>query len=283
MSKTLDRIALLLNQAENTDNEAEANAFMEKAQTLATAAQIELEVARQHQADKTKREVPEQRRVTVAGFVGGDANYYSRARVQNNAAERVQLFLSIAAQNSVKCNIAHNSTYVIAFGFPSDIDVCEALFASLVVQMTTSCDAEIKKGDYKKEKVEKYDRKTWSYVSKPMDARVFRTSFYQSFGSRIGARLGQARRNAEAVVVQTTDADTGLAVETTGALVLIPKAVEVSDFYARASNAKGSWKGGAGRTSSGSNMGYLSGRAAGDKARLGTERGITGGKGQIAS
>lgn len=282
MSKTLDRISLLLNQAENTTNEAEATAFMEKAQALATAAQIELEVARQHQADKTKREAPTQRKITVAGYTN-PGTYYSRQRVQNNAAEMVNLFSTIAGQNNVRINIAHNSTYVIAFGFPSDIDVCEALFASLSVQMKATCDAEVKKGDYKNEQGEEYwcDR-DWKWKTRKPDARRFRTSFYQAFTGRIGTRLAAARREAEAVTVHTTDVVTGEAVETTGALVLVPKAVEVADYYKQTSNARGSWKGG-NRNAGGSSTGRAAGRAAGDRARIGSQSAIGGSRGSIAS
>ena len=44
--KLLTRISALLRQAENTDNEHEAETFMQAAQRLATASSIDLAVAR---------------------------------------------------------------------------------------------------------------------------------------------------------------------------------------------------------------------------------------------
>lgn len=287
MSKTLDRIGLLLNQAENTDNPEEAAAFMEKAQKLATIAAVDLEVARRRQADKTKREEPEQRKVNVAEFTRSEYGY--RGKVQANAAEFVFLFNAIASPNDVEINIAHNSTYVNAFGFPSDIDVCEALFASLKVQMVAAADAEIKKGDYKKETVRRWSNAKYDYVEKPLDGRVFRTRFYQAFTAEIARRLRKARAEALTAAKDTTfDLDVtdeqGTHVESTsGALVLVSKGVEVSDFYKRTSTAKGTYRGGSGRSTAYSSTASSAGTAAGQRARLGGEKGITTGRSSIAS
>ena len=50
--RTLERIAALLNQAENAGTEAEAAVFMEKAQALATLRGIDLARARSHTKGK---------------------------------------------------------------------------------------------------------------------------------------------------------------------------------------------------------------------------------------
>ena len=47
----------------------------------------------------------------------------------------VQLFLAIGRANNLTCDIARDSTRVYAYGFESDIEAVEALYASLVVQM----------------------------------------------------------------------------------------------------------------------------------------------------
>jgi hypothetical protein len=52
--KMLARIAALLRQAEGTDNQHEADAFMAAAQRLATATSIDLAVARAHSDKRTK-------------------------------------------------------------------------------------------------------------------------------------------------------------------------------------------------------------------------------------
>lgn len=60
----LERIAKLLNQAENAANEAEAAAFMEKAQQLATTYSVDLAKAR-HVTKSKERTLPEQRTVVI--------------------------------------------------------------------------------------------------------------------------------------------------------------------------------------------------------------------------
>ncbi|OCB31596.1 hypothetical protein A5676_07475 [Mycobacterium malmoense] len=59
--KMLARIAALLRQAEGTDNAHEADAFMSAAQRLATAASIDLAVARSHAASRSPAQAPTQR------------------------------------------------------------------------------------------------------------------------------------------------------------------------------------------------------------------------------
>ena len=61
----LARIAALLRQAEGTDNQHEAEAFMAAAQRLATATSIDLAVARAHSAERTKSQMPVQRTITI--------------------------------------------------------------------------------------------------------------------------------------------------------------------------------------------------------------------------
>src|SRR5881392_2872122 len=63
--KMLARIAALLRQAEGTDNQHEAEAFMAAAQRLATATSIDLAVARAHSAERTKSQMPVQRTITI--------------------------------------------------------------------------------------------------------------------------------------------------------------------------------------------------------------------------
>ena len=63
--KMLARIAALLRQAEGTDNPHEADAFMSAAQRLATAASIDLAVARSHPANRSPAQAPTQRTITI--------------------------------------------------------------------------------------------------------------------------------------------------------------------------------------------------------------------------
>jgi hypothetical protein len=273
MSKTLDRISKLLAKAESTDSEAEREALMSKAQQIATLAAIDLEVARQHQVTKELREQPTQKRVVL--FEGPDKRKQGRHHFVN-------LFTSIGRANDLTCNIYHDSTGVIPFGFPSDIDVTEALYGSLAVQMVAAADAYIKTGAYKTETVYRAKRvkddywggtqEVWDYF--PIDARQARSSFYEGFISTITTRLFEAKREAEKVEVEVTDAETGETTSTSGELVLVGKREQVRDYYKANSTARGSWRGGSSSArSSGANT---AGRSAGQSARLGGGASIGG-------
>src|ERR1700740_1005225 len=63
--KLLARLAALLRQAEGTDNEHEAEAFMSAAQRLATATSIDLAVARSHSANRSAAQTPMQRTIII--------------------------------------------------------------------------------------------------------------------------------------------------------------------------------------------------------------------------
>ncbi|NUS43033.1 MAG: DUF2786 domain-containing protein, partial [Mycobacteriaceae bacterium] len=121
--KLLTRIGALLRQAEGTDNEHEAEAFLAAAQRLATQSSIDLAVARSHAADRERRPAPARRVIRVGEHGKRGLRTY------------VQLFLAIAHANDVRCDVASNSTQVYAYGFDTDLDTCEALYGSLLVQM----------------------------------------------------------------------------------------------------------------------------------------------------
>ena len=63
--KDLARIAALLRKAEGTDNEHEADAFLQAAQRLATLAAVDLAVARAHTHAAERRATPTQRTITI--------------------------------------------------------------------------------------------------------------------------------------------------------------------------------------------------------------------------
>src|SRR6201992_2989286 len=132
--KMLARIAALLRQAEGTDNEHEAEAFMSAAQRLATATSIDLAVARSHSAERSAAQAPAQRTITIGSAGSKGLRTY------------VQLFVLIAAANDVRCDIASNSTFVYAYGFPEDIDASHALYARLGVQLVRASDAYLASG-----------------------------------------------------------------------------------------------------------------------------------------
>ncbi|MFE4681600.1 DUF2786 domain-containing protein [Streptomyces sp. NPDC056721] len=282
--KMLDKLAKILNQAENASTDEEAALFMKKAQALATLTSIDLAVARQHTAKNELREQPAHKMISIG-----------QARKLNNA-RLVNLFMAIADANDVRINIASNSTYVIAFGMPSDVEVVEALYASLLFQMVESANAWLKTGEYKKEEVRGKKRVwdaywgEWDHVTvwRPMDGRVARANFYDAFTGRISARLLEAREEALEAAKQKSYSvpSTGVdgqeyEIEVSAALVLFDKKKEVSDYFNAKSTAKGTWKGASRTARSGSARD--AGDSAGRSARLGSAKAIGGSRTAVAA
>lgn len=255
MSPILDKLAKVLAKAENTDNEHEAAAFLAQAQRMATTHSIDLAIARRHVTKSQQREVPIQKRIDV-----GEARAMGNARL-------VTLFLTIARSNDVTCNIARNSTYVIAYGFPSDIEVVETLFLHVAYQMVQAANAYLKGDDWRHERVWSEDKMDTVLLN----AKTARLSFYDGFVLRIGGRLEEAKATAEAAIV---DAETE--VSTSSALVLADKRAEVASFYNEKSTARGSWRGRQ-RQAPVSHRSAAAGSTAGQKARLTSQRAVTGG------
>ncbi|MBV8966245.1 MAG: DUF2786 domain-containing protein [Mycobacteriaceae bacterium] len=231
--KMLARIAALLRQAEGTDNAHEAEAFMAAAQRLATATSIDLAVARTHATTRTIAQNPVQRTITIGNPGAKGLRTY------------VQLFAVIAAANDVKVDVASNSTFVYAYGFPEDIDASHALYASLVMQMVRASEAYLASGRHQ-----------------PTPTITARLNFQLAFGTRIGQRLAQARADVQQQVRDRSSSVPGTA------LALRNKELELTDFYSRESKARGTWQ--AHRASAGySSAARRAGDKAGRRARLG--------------
>lgn len=224
----LSRIGGLLRQAESTDNPHEADAFLAAAQRLATSAAVDLAVARAHTSAKERRATPVQRLVTI-----GEAG-------KKGLRTYAQLFLAIAAANDVQCDITATSTVVYAYGFADDIDVCEALYSSLLVQMVRASDAYLRAGTYRSETTvrtvveQRGGRRVRTRVRKPIAGVTARLNFQSAFAARIGARLAEAK--------QETEREAEVAAPGT-ALALRDKDLELRDFYRETSQARGSWRG----------------------------------------
>lgn len=231
--KILARIAALLRQAEGTDNEHEADAFMAAAQRLATATSIDLAVARSHSDKRTQAQMPVQRTITIGNAGARGLRTY------------VQLFTVIAHANDVKCDVASNSTFVYAYGFAEDIDASHALYASLVTQMVKASEAYIASGAHR-----------------PTPTITARLNFQLAFGARIGHRLQEAREEAQRAATKGRDSQPGTAI------ALRDKDIELKDFYRATSPARGTWR----ATSAAAGYSSAARRAgdrAGRKARLG--------------
>jgi len=273
--KDLTRIAALLRKAEGTDNEHEADAYLQAAQRLATLASVDLAVARAHTQRRERRPVPTQRAVVI-----GESG-------KRGLRTYVELFLAIGRANNLTCDIARDSTRVHAFGFDTDIDMAETLYASLVVQMVRASDLYIKSGDYALEKVIKRVvvttpgrfggwRQEYQYVEKPVHATTARINFQQAFARRIGTRLAQARKQTEEQLIADQPAEEGRGM----ALVLRNREVELADHYKSNSTARGTWSGS--RAVAGfSERSRQAGDRAGRRARLSPEKSIGGRRGAL--
>jgi len=264
--RSLERIAGLLNQAENTDNEAEAAAFMEAAQRLATMRGVDLARARSHTKSK-ETTAPIQRTIRI-----GEAG-------TKGLRTLVDLILGIAHANDVKCSIARNATRVYAHGYAEDIDMVERLYASLMVQMVTASRAFIKTGAFKQDTVYKYVKvrgTNWmgqpcvdyEYRHVPVSALTARLEFQGSFADRIEYRLYEAKQAAEAAAIAEDVAeDVAAPGETFGtALVLADKKDTVEKFYKEVANVgRRSYRG---HQSGSSYTSQSAGRSAANSARL---------------
>jgi hypothetical protein len=282
--KMLDKLAKILKQAENATTPEEVEAFMAKAQHLASVTAIDLAVARQHTAKREQREQPVHKVITIG-----------EKRKQGNA-HFIDLFRYIAQNNDVKIDIARNNTWVGAFGMPSDIEVVEVLYASLLFQMVEAANAWIKTGEYKKQKVwrtvTKRDRwggtwRTEEYA--PMTAQTARKNFYVGFTNRVFYRLVEARKQAMqslkdktyTLPMDSSDPEMPYEVEVSAALVLKEKTEEINDFYKQKSTARGSWKGSS--VSNHSTAARNAGDSAGRSARLGSAKAIGGQRTAVAA
>ena len=193
MTTMLERIAKLLNQAENAGTEAEAAAFMEKAQQLATVHSIDLARARHATVDK-QRTVPVQRSVHIG------------ERATKGLRTLTDLYLGIAAANDIQVTISHDATRVYAVGFAEDIDISEALFASLQVQQQKALDEFKRADEWRNEKVWTEGRwKKGGYWGrewidgeyKPITWLTARLNFQDAYASRIRTRLSTAKWQEE--------------------------------------------------------------------------------------
>lgn len=257
---SIERISALLAKAERTDNPNEADAYLAKAQELATAASIDLAIARAGIAARERRTQPEMRTVTI-GEKGKRANQHL-----------IALFIVIAHANDAHVDVASNSTFVMSFGMPSDLDVIEAIYSSVSVQMVQHSQRWLRTGEWRGST---YTRKEgWRRVTKSHTAQTARAAFYRGYVQRIGERLDSAREQTLA----------SMAVRATGTdLVLRDKAKEVSAFHRSSSQARGTWGGYSGGARNDRGRSTQAGRTAAELARLRDDPGLTGPRSALPS
>jgi hypothetical protein len=264
MGVTIERIAALLAKAERTEIEAEADAYLMKAQQLATLASIDLAVARARTSMREGRQQPEARTTTI-GEKGRRSNRHL-----------ITLYVAIAHANDAQVDVAANSTYVIGYGMPSDLEVIETMFASLSVHMVHSGQQYVTSRQWQGETyVAVIDRRR---RTKEHTAQTARVAFYRAYIARMEERLTQARRQVMQDLPATSSESSPD--RATGELVLREKAQEVSAFHRRASDARGRWGGYSGGVRSPSGSAATAGRSAASRARL-TDAPEIGGKQEL--
>ncbi len=263
----LERIAALLAKAERTDNEAEADAYLTKAQMLATLASIDLATARNH-TKATEILTPVSRTVTI-GVRGKRANTHL-----------VNLFVTVAHSNSAHVDVARDSTYVISYGMPGDLDCVETLFTSLAVQMTTHGNIYVNAGSWRGEQFDGRVRVAGGYRRRRIEfsAQTARAAFYRAYIVRIGERLQAGRAEA----IQENDSHLTQPNGISGALVLANREKQVSSFHRKNSQARGSWGGYSGAAMSNSGSAATAGRRAASGANLGGHRELPGNRRELS-
>jgi hypothetical protein len=249
VSATIERISALLIKAERTDNEHEAAAYLMKAQSLATLASIDLAAAR---ARKLATETPDEpiTRTVSIGEKGKRANTHL-----------VALFVVIAHNNFTMVDVATDSTYVVAYGMPQDLDSTHTLFASLSVQMATSAQHYLDAGQWRAETYRVRSRTTGLLVTKPFTKQTARAAFYRAYVDTLNDRLQRAREAA----ISEHDQQSG---SNCAALVLRNTEKEVKSFHRSTSDARGRWGGYRGAADGRSGSAAGAGRSAAERARL---------------
>jgi Protein of unknown function (DUF2786) len=269
MDSKTEKVGKLLTLAERASTAEEAQAFYAKAQELASRHSLDLAVARQAVSKKEQREVPVARTINI-----GEKGKYANKPL-------VSLIDTIARVNDVDIVIYNASTRIIATGFPSDLDVVEALWLSASTTMVKHGDELIrdKNAAWRSETVEVEVGGYWDYdvVTKPVGAKGARRSFYDSFISGFGSELRKIRKEAIKESDERHFHENALALEAGAApvasgteLVLKEKIAEVEaarqDWYKAKHGTKrmGSWSGSsnARHSSSMSAQGYVAGRKA---------------------
>lgn len=270
MSASLERIAALLAKAERTEHPEEADAYLMKAQSLATLASIDLATARGVRDARERVQTPQSRTVTI-GEKGKRANIHL-----------VSLFVVVAHANSAHVDVASNSTFVISYGMPSDLDVVETMYASLAVQMTASSQVYVTAGSWRGETFTARVRtaRGWGRTQKEFTAQTARASFYRAYIARIEERLTAAR---DAGIKESDARDATNSTDGGGALVLARKESSVKAFHRQASQARGSWGGYSGAAARASGTAAAEGRRAASSARLGESPALPGQRRQVSA
>lgn len=243
----LAKIGKLLRHAEGASTEAERDAFLTKAQELATTNSIELAVARASHERRELTQTPTFETIRLGH------------RGQQSNVRFIELMLAVTRANDLRCSIRGDNTGVTVYGFESDIEVAKAFYVSLVVQMVADADAYIRSGAHR-----------------PVHGRTARAAFYEGWTARIEERLEDARASARTRAEDDGPHDgQSVGASTSTTLALRAKEIEVDDYFGymkRQHGVSGTWRGSSYVADDHSES---RGRAAADRARLGSAKELT--------
>lgn len=219
----IERIAKLLNKAENAGTPHEAQIYFDKAQALATAHSISLARARLHVAPGAVPATPTNRTISIG-----------EPRRQANR-HLIRLFTVVGHVNGLTVDVAHNSTYVIAYGYVDDIDAAELLWSRIATQMVRFGESYLATESWRRD--QRIILRNGRHTLAEMTRQTARATYYEAFVDRIRERLVEAHR-------RTVEQDsTGPGASTSNAVALRNRDEEVADYYRSTSSARGSWRG----------------------------------------
>lgn len=164
-ARVLERVRALLAKAESTTFEAEADAFMSKAQELMARHAIDLAMLQANDPRSGLAAGVRARRVHI------DDPY---------APQKAQLLAAVADVNDATVVWHDPYGFATIVGFPVELDLAELTFTSLLVQMTRAMTA------------------ATSADRSRTRAPAFRRAFVLSYAQRIGERLAAAKVRATA-------------------------------------------------------------------------------------
>jgi hypothetical protein len=235
-ARMLGRIRALLTKAESTEFPEEAEALTAKAQQLMAEHSISDALLA---ARGGRRDIP-------SGIRVGVDNPYEQPKAV--------LLEVVARANRCRSVWSKNLGFATVIGFEADLDAVELLYISLLVQATVALTAE---GGRR-------------HVGGGSRTRSFRQSFLISYATRIGERLAEATSQATDAAVTSSDTPARVGAGAPGVLPVLAarhQAVEEETerifpelSYSRSSGVS-DWEG------------WTSGRAAADRAGIGTDSG----------
>ncbi|WP_278255806.1 hypothetical protein [Nocardioides convexus] len=100
-----------------------------------------------------------------------------------------------------------SNTRVTLYGFPTDIAVVKALYASLVTQMVADGDAHLRSGAHKADTRQVWDVRRRRWELRPVHGSTARAAFYEAWADHVGERLARSRDEARAAAIAAEPVD----------------------------------------------------------------------------